>query len=188
MQSLNDSGIEPGHGQDRDLIDRGLAAAFVLFAALAVASFAVSFAALAIGQPVFWGHDLLDHSDTVPIFWGFSAIATGAVRQKRRQTAMRAKNHPDPLEMPAWAHAWFVVMTVLFGLDAYTRLRGSTWLDVCEMTVGVLGLIAIAIGLQRRRRVQGIRASAHRKILWALMVVIAVVGLLVQVLLALRMQ
>ena len=179
MHSLNDSGIEPGHGQDRDLVDRGLVVVLVLSVALAVASMVMLFSDQAIGPPGFWGHGLLDHSSMVPMLWMWSAFAAGAVCQKRRQRAMRARNHPDPLEMPTWATAWWIVMTVLFGLDAYTRFHGSTWLDASEMVFGVLGLSAIVMGGLHRRRAHGTPLSARQKALLILMAIVAVVGILV---------
>ncbi len=183
MHSLNDSGIEPEHRQDRDLIDRGLVVVLVLSVVLAVASMVMLFSDQAIGPRGFWGHGLLDHSSMVPMLWMWSAFAAGAVCQKRRQRAMRARNHPDPLEMPTWATAWWIVMTVLFGLDAYTRFHGSTWLDASEMVFGVLGLSAIVMGGLHRRRAHGTPIPARFKTLGVLMAVIAVVGLVVSILL-----
>lgn len=189
MHSLNDSGIEPDQGQDRDLVDQILTGAFVLCAALATTAFAMPFLELVTGPPAFWGHGLVErfhHSSVVPLFWGWSAMAALLLRHKRRQRAMRARNHPDPLEMPTWFQAWYVVIALLLGLDTFTRLHGASWLEASEFVFMVPGFIVIAILLRRRRKAQGIpfRYSARQKTLLILMAVVAVMGLLVPILLA----
>ncbi len=183
MHSLNSTGSGSGQEGNQDAVDRALTAVFVVSMALAITSFTIPFLELVVGKLRFSGHGLLDRSSTVPLFWAILGFISFGFRQKRRQNAMRAKNHPDPLEVPAWSLAWAVVITVLYGLDAFTRLHGSSRLAASEMVFGVPGVIAILVGRQRKRRAHGIPMPEREMIAWALWAIIAVVGLLVLILL-----
>lgn len=178
MHSLNDSGIRPEPGQDRDRVDRWLTVALILSVALVFAAFAMRFLELAIGKPRFWGHGLLDHSGMVPYFWSSLALVAFAFRTTHRQRALRSQNRLAHPGIPGWSLAWVVGLAVFMAIDAFTRLRSSPWFNVGMTVFIVLGFSAMAILVQRRRRAQGFRYSARQKALLILMVVVAVVGIL----------
>ncbi len=181
MHSLNDSGIRPKPGQDRDRVDRWLTVALILSVALVFAAYAMRFLELATGKPRFWGHGLLGHSGMAPYFWNSLALAAFAFRTTHRQRALRSQNrlaHPGIL---GWSLAWFVGLTILMALAAFTRLRSSSWFNVGMTVFIVLGFSAMAILVQRRCRAQGFRYSARQKILLILMLIVAVVGILVPI-------
>ncbi len=178
MHSLNNSGIGPEPRQDRDWVDRGLTGAFVLSVALVFAAYAMRFLELAIGKPRFWGHGLLDHSGMVPYFWSSLALVAFAFRTTHRQRALRSQNRLAHPGIPGWSLAWVVGLAVFMAIDAFTRLRSSSWFNVGMTVFIVLGFSAMAILVQRRRRAQGFRYSARQKVLLILMAVVAVVGIL----------
>ncbi|MHB1587738.1 MAG: hypothetical protein ACYCRH_11850 [Acidiferrobacteraceae bacterium] len=169
----------------RDWIDRGLTGASYLCVTLALASLALLYWDDASGPVAFRGHGLLDYSDSVPFVWYLSAITAVGFRQKRRYRALRARNQPDPLELPAWGLAWLVILTDLLAFDAYTPLHGVSWFEPIEMGFGVLGLLALMIRRQRIRRTRGIPTPDRERRGWVPWALIAASGLVVNTLLAL---
>ncbi len=172
----------------RDWIDRGLTGASYLCVTLALASLALLYWDEASGPAAFWGHGLLDHSDSVGYFWFFPAMMAVGFRQKRRHRARRAGNEPDLQELPAWGLAWFVILTDLLAFDAYTPLHGVSWFELSGIGFVALGLLVLMIRRQRIRRTHGIPTPDREKRVWALWAIIAVAGLIVNTLLALWAQ
>ena len=186
MQSalpMYEAGSPPGPAPDRDWVDRTLTGALILSAALAVASYVMLWAVLAIRPRMFWGHGLLDRHDwsTVLLFWTWLAMAAFALRHKRRP---RSGNRRVPLKIPTWGLAWFVAMAALYGLDAFTRLQGCPCLQASEFLFGMTGLIVLGIGQQRQRKALGIPTPAHLKVRWVPMAIIAGAALIIAVFLA----
>lgn len=183
---MNETASPPGPAPDRDWVDRTLTGVLILSAVLAVASYVMLWAVLAIRPPVFWGHELLDRNDssTVPLFWTWLAMAAFAVRHQRSPRTPRSGNCPVLLKLPTWGLAWIVANTALYGLDAFTRLQGCPCLQASEFLFGVTGLIALGIGQQRQRKALGIPTPAHLKVRWVPMAIIAGAALIVAVFLA----
>ncbi|MHB1528968.1 MAG: hypothetical protein ACYDDA_02275 [Acidiferrobacteraceae bacterium] len=180
---MNETGSPPGPAPDRDWVDRTLTAVLILSAGLAVASYGMLWAVLALPPPVFWGHGLLDRNDSsaVPLFWTWLAIAAFALRYKRHP---KSGNRRVLLKIPAWGLACIVAMAALSGLDAFTRLQGCPCLQASEFLFGMTGLIVLGIGQQRQRKALGLPTPAHLKVRWVPMAIIAGATLIVAVFLA----
>ncbi|MHB1530408.1 MAG: hypothetical protein ACYCXT_13510 [Acidiferrobacteraceae bacterium] len=172
----------------RDWIDRGLTGTSYLCVTLALASLALLYWDDASGPAAFRGHGLLDYSDSVPYFWFISAVTTIGFRQKRRYRALKARNQPDPVELPAWGLAWLVVISDLLAFDAFTSLHRSFWLHVGGFGLMAVGTIALLIRRQRIRRAHGIPMPDREKRGWALWAIITVASLVVNTLLMLWAQ
>ena len=183
---MNETGSPPGPALERDGIDRTLTAILILATALAVASFGMLWAVLAIRPPVFWGHGLLERNDSsaVPLFWAWLAMGAFAFRHQRRPRTPRSGNRPVPLKLPTWGLAWIAAMAALSGLDAFTRFHGCPCLQATGILFGGTGLIALGIGQQRQRKALGIATPAHLKVRWVPMAIIAGTALVVAVFLA----
>ncbi|WP_297471426.1 hypothetical protein [Acidithiobacillus sp.] len=172
-----------GPTPSRDWVDRTLTGALILFAALAVASYVMLWADLAILPPVFWGHGLLErnHSGTAPLFWLWLAMTVFTVRRNRRP---RAGNGRTPLKLPAWGLAWLVAMAALYGLDAFTRLHGCLCVRAGEALFTVTGALFLGIGQHRQRKALGIPRPAYMNVRWVPMAIIAGAALIIVVFLA----
>ena len=189
--SVKEAAIPPGPAPQWGGIDRALTSGVFLLGALMLASWALLYVPRAtICQPGFWGRGLLwqNSSSSVPMFWAFSGLTAFALRQRKRQRTLRARNLPFRFTVPAWSVAWATVVSVLYGLHAFTHFYRSMWLAVSMMVVMFAGLVGLALDDQRRRRAHGIPIPAGEKarlVFWALL---AGVVILVAVLLPKWMQ
>ena len=182
MPSVNGASVPPGPGPARDWIDRALTGAFVLSVLLSVASWALLLVPRAmICQPGFWRPRLLwqNGSPNVPQFWIWLTLMTWVFRQTRRPRALKLRISPAPRWMSVWSLAGLVAMTILSGLDGFTRFQGSSWFEVTVVVSWALflpGTLGILIVLLRGRKARGMPIlSAREKTMLALLAVIVLV-------------
>jgi len=180
--SVNGASVPSGPGPARDWIDRALAGAFVLSALLSVASWALLYVPRAmICQPGFWRPRLLwqNGSPSVSQFWIWLTLMAWVFRQTRRRKALKPRIPPAPRWVSVWSLAGLVAMTLLFGLDGFTRFQGSSWFKISVVVIWALllpGTLGILIVLLRGRKARGMPIlSAREKTMLALLAVIVLV-------------